>query len=68
MTTRAVVAQNQPTSNFAITKCCQAWRRWLPDERYVLETLMATVAQDSPEGRSWMDFFINARAGKVAKG
>lgn len=64
----AAIAHNPPTSNFAITNVLPRVAEMAPGEGYVVESLMAAIAQGSPEAKSLMDSFLEGRAAKVAKG
>lgn len=59
------IATNSPLTNFAVVQALPRIAHANPGEGYLLESLMAAVAGNSPEARSRMRAFLEGRGGKV---
>jgi (methylthio)acryloyl-CoA hydratase len=61
------IASNSPVSNFAILQALPSIAQANPTEGYLMEALMAAVAQDSTEAKERMRTFLSGRGGKVQR-
>ncbi|MFB7224850.1 crotonase/enoyl-CoA hydratase family protein [Streptomyces sp. NPDC056227] len=60
------IAGNSPVTNFAVLQALPRIAEADPETGYVLESLMAAVAQSSTEAKQRMADFLSGRAAKVA--
>jgi enoyl-CoA hydratase/carnithine racemase len=63
----AKIATNSPVSNFAVLQALPRIAEANPTEGYLLEALMAAVAQGSDEAKERMRTFLSGRGGKVQR-
>ncbi len=61
------IAANSPVSNFAVLQALPRIAEANPTEGYLLEALMAAVAQGSDEAKTRMRTFLDGRGGKVQR-
>ena len=61
------IAQNAPMSNFAVTHALPRIADQSQSEGLFTESLMAAVAESTPEAQSRLRAFLEGRAGKVVK-
>lgn len=61
------IATNSPVSNFAVLQALPRIAEANPAEGYLLEALMAAVAQGSAEAKHRMQAFLQGRAAKVQR-
>ncbi len=61
------IAQNAPMSNFAVMHALPRIAEQMPGEGLFTESLMAAVAETTPEAQSRLRAFLEGRAGKVVK-
>lgn len=61
------IAANSPVSNFAVLQALPRIAEANPAEGYLLEALMAAVAQGSDEAKQRMRTFLSGRGGKVQR-
>jgi (methylthio)acryloyl-CoA hydratase len=61
------IAANSPVTNFAVLQALPRIAEANPTEGYLLEALMAAVAQGSDEAKQRMQAFLEGRAGKVQR-
>jgi hypothetical protein len=59
------IATNSPVSNFAVLHALPRIAEANPTEGYLLEALMAAVAQSTDEAKERMRTFLSGRGGKV---
>ena len=63
----ASIASNSPVTNYAITQALPRIVESGRDEGYMMESLMATVAQSSTEAKDLMRAFLDGSGPKVTK-
>ena len=61
------IAANSPVSNFAVLQALPRIAEANPAEGYLMEALMAAVAQSSDEAKQRMRTFLSGRGGKVRR-
>ncbi|MBI5258014.1 MAG: crotonase/enoyl-CoA hydratase family protein [Burkholderiales bacterium] len=61
------IAQNAPLSNFAVTQALPRIADQSQSEGLFTESLMAAVAESTPEAKERLRAFLEGRAGKVVK-
>ena len=61
------IATNSPVSNFAVLHALPRIAEANPTEGYLLEALMAAVAQSTDEAKERMRTFLAGRGGKVQR-
>lgn len=62
------IAQNAPTTNFALTHVLPRIADQSADHGLMTEALMAAIAQSAPEAKERVKAFLEGRANKVQKG
>jgi enoyl-CoA hydratase/carnithine racemase len=60
------IASNSPITNYAVLQALPRIAEAAPDTGYLLEALMAAVAQSSAEAKERMTDFLDGRAAKVS--
>ena len=63
----AKIATNSAVTNYAVLQALPRIAEASPDTGFLLESLMAAVAQSSPEAKQRMSEFLAGRAAKVAR-
>ncbi|MBV9923014.1 MAG: enoyl-CoA hydratase, partial [Pseudonocardia sp.] len=61
------IAANSPVSNFAVLQALPRIAEANPTEGYLMEALMAAVAQSTDEAKERMQTFLQGRGGKVQR-
>jgi enoyl-CoA hydratase/carnithine racemase len=59
------IADNAPQTNFAVTQVLPIVPEIGPQQGLVMESLMAAIAQSTPDAKARMDAFLSGRAKKV---
>jgi (methylthio)acryloyl-CoA hydratase len=62
------IAQNAPTTNFALTHVLPRIAEQTADHGLMTESLIASIAQSAPEAKERVQAFLQGRAAKVQKG